>query len=149
MLRKERPTFIVTLPSGTSPAEVAGLRSRFVYGKRIRNVMLISGLQVVEAIRADERWVAARRMPKAPRVTMPLGQYGKHTASPNTPFTRSRSRTRAQLALRTGFGSYQIQVIATRVFKALERYLFGKRGRPRFKGARSTLHTLAGKATRA
>jgi putative transposase len=42
-------------------------------------------------------------------------------------------------------GSHETQGIATRVFRALEQYPFGKRGRPRFKGARRPLHSLEGK----
>ena len=40
------------------------LRSRRECGKRIFNVMLQDGLRIVETIRADGGWAAARKLPK-------------------------------------------------------------------------------------
>jgi hypothetical protein len=42
-------------------------------------------------------------------------------------------------------GSHVTQKLGSKVFGALEQYLFGKRGRPRFKGVKRPLHSLEGK----
>ena len=45
-------------------------------------------------------------------------------------------------------GSDPAQKIASKVFSALEQYLLGVRGRPRFKGIERPLHSIEGKADR-
>ena len=65
MPRKPKPSFVLDLPLDTSSADVRRLEDRFLCGKRLSNVMLQEGIRIVAAIRADERWAAAREMPRA------------------------------------------------------------------------------------
>ncbi|WP_341318703.1 hypothetical protein WN982_27250 [Paraburkholderia sp. IMGN_8] len=145
MPRKERPTFIITLPLDTSLSDVSRLRSRLECGKRIFNVTLQDGLRIVDAIRGDERWSAARRLPRgtgrynafrAVREAHRFTQYAFHALA-------VAHKNAAGFADR--IGSHETQAIATRVFLALEQFLYGKRGRPRFKGVHRPLHSLEGK----
>jgi hypothetical protein len=101
-------------------------------------------------MRSAPAWDAARRMPKA----SPLQR-------------KARSEAFAAVRQAHGFSEYQLQSVATehknaagfadrigihetqkigtRVLKALEEYLSGARGRPRFKGKQRPLHSLEGK----
>lgn len=145
MPRKERPTFIVTLPLKVSLSDASKLRDRMECGKRIYNATLQDGLRKVEALRADLRWAAARKMQKGPkrneafkavRVAYEFSEYSLQAiavAHKNAAGFHSR------------IGSHETQKIGTRIFKALEQHLIGKRGRPRFKGAKRPLHSLEGK----
>ncbi|QCP52813.1 hypothetical protein FAZ95_27165 [Trinickia violacea] len=104
-------------------------------------MMLQEGLRIVEANRVDERWAAAPKLLKgtarndafrAVRHAQRFTEYAFHSLA-------VAHKNVAGLA--DWIGSHETQAIATRVFLALEQYLFGKRGRPRFKGSRRPLHS--------
>jgi hypothetical protein len=145
MPRKEKPTFVVELHLQTSPCDVVQFNDRMECGKRINNATLQDGLRIVERLRNDAAWDRARKMRKgavrneafrAVRVAHGFTEYGLQgiaVAHKNAAGFSGR------------IGVHETQTIGTRVFKALEQYLFGKRGRPRFKGKKRPLHSLEGK----
>jgi transposase len=145
MPRKERPSFIVTLPLDTSSRDVSKLRDRVECGKRIHNATLQAGLRIVDAVRGDLRWATAQKMPrgsarnevfKAVRASHGFSEYEFHAIA---------VVHKNAAGFDTRIGSHETQKIASRVFAALEQYLFGVRGRPRFKGVKRPLHSLEGK----
>ena len=150
MPRKPKPSFVLDLPLDTSSADVRRLEDRFLCGKRLANVMLQDGIRIVAAIRADERWAAARAMPRATEdQRIARGEAFKSVRVAHG-FTSSAFDRRAiehkNRAKFTGrIGSHETQKIAGRIFAALEQWLLGKRGKPRFKGFKRPLHSLEGK----
>ncbi|TXC79094.1 hypothetical protein [Paraburkholderia azotifigens] len=145
MPRKERTTFIVTLPLVTSPDDVSRLRARLECARRMFNVMLQDGLRIVEAVRADGRWAAALKLPKGAARNDAFKEVREAHGFTEFAFHSLAVAHKNAAGFADRIGSHETQTIATRVFKALEQYLFGKRGRPRFKGARRPLHSLEGK----
>jgi hypothetical protein len=148
-------SFVVSLPLRTTLADerrlIAGV---FEAAKRVHNATLQDGLALVDAMRSSAEWAAACVMPKT------------------TPDQR-KVRNEAFLVLRKAyrFSDYDLQAIAiahknaggfkdrlsahptakigTKVFKALERWVFGKGGKPRFKGRLRPVHSIEGKTNQA
>ncbi|HXI89167.1 MAG TPA: hypothetical protein VNO24_04050 [Blastocatellia bacterium] len=108
-------------------------------------MILQDGLEIVEAVRADERWVAARELQKGPARNEAFKAVRKAHCSTEFAFHAFAVTHKNPAGFAGRIGSHETQTIATRVFKALEESLFAKRGRPRFKGARRQLHSIEGK----
>lgn len=144
MPRKQTPSFIVELPLETSSDDERRLTDRFKCGARITNVMIQHARDTVTALRDDSRWIAARKLPKAEKEKAYANlrtEYG---------FTSSAFDARvAEHAKAAGFvgriGSHELQMIAKQVFNSANQWLFGIRGKPRFKGYRRPVHSLSGK----
>ena len=145
MPRKERPTYILTLPLDNSRSDVSRLRDRVECGKRIHNATLQDGLRIVDAIRNDPRWTVARKLPKGParneafKAVRAAHGFTEYALQARTVAHKNAAGFDSRI------GSHETQKIASRVFAALEQYLLGKRGRPRFKGIKRPLHSLEGK----
>jgi hypothetical protein len=145
MPRKERPTFIVTLPLDTSPRDVSRLNDRVECGKRIFNATLQDGLRIVDALRADTQWNLARKMPKGTARNDAFNVARKAHGFSNFALQSVAVAHKNAAGYEDRIGTHETQKIGERIFKALEQHLLGKRGRPRFKGVRRPLHSLEGK----
>jgi hypothetical protein len=145
MPRKERPTFIVTLPLDTSPRDVSRLNDRVECGKRIFNATLQDGLRIVDALRADTQWNLARKMPKGAARNDAFNAVRKAHGFSNFSLQAVAVGHKNAAGYEDRIGTHETQKIGERIFKALEQHLLGKRGRPRFKGVKRPLHSLEGK----
>jgi hypothetical protein len=145
MSRKERPTFIVTLPLDTSPRDVSRLNDRVECGKRIFNATLQDGLRIVDALRDDARWALARKMPKGALRNEAFNAVRKAHGFSNFALQSVAVAHKNAAGYEDRIGTHETQKIGERIFKALEQHLLGKRGRPRFKGVKRPLHSLEGK----
>ena len=145
MPRKEKPTFVVTLQLDTSCPDASRLNDRVECGRRINNATLQGGLRIVDVMRLDPRWDAARKPPKGDARNEAFKAVRE--AHSFTEFSLQAlavsHKNAAGFAVR--IGSHETQAIGTRIFKALEQHVFGRRGRPRFKGKKRPLHSLEGK----
>jgi hypothetical protein len=65
MPRKPKPSHVVELPLATDPADCRRLLGMFTAGARLNNVLLQDGLRILDALRADPAWGAARALPRA------------------------------------------------------------------------------------
>jgi putative transposase len=152
--RKPKPSYVVELPLDSSPGDDRRLAGVLEAAKRLFNVVLQDGLAIVAAIRADAAWAAAKKLPQttaeersargdaltAVRRAHGFSEYDFHALA-------TRHKNAAGFSDR--LGSHVTQKTASRVFKALEEHLFGRRGRPRFKGFNRPLHSIEGKNTAA
>ncbi|MBC8742029.1 transposase [Paraburkholderia sp. UCT31] len=145
MACKEKPSFVVDLLLSPSQSDERRLADRFLCGTRIYNPVLADGLAIVEALRADPRWGAARRMKKGAARNEAFSAVRTAHGFTDFSFTGLAIRHKNAAGFSSRIGAHETQAIGTRVFKALEQYVFGKRGRPRFKGLRRPLHSLEGK----
>ena len=150
MPRTLKPTYIAELPLATTPGDERRLAGVFDAAKRLANVLLQDGLDIVAAIRADAGWAAARKLPKTtPAQRTARGEAFKavrraHGFSEYDFHARATAHKNAA-GFADRLGAHVTQKIASRVFTALERYLLGLGGRPRFKGLKRPLHSLEGK----
>lgn len=126
----------------------------FEAGKRLRNTLLQEGLSIVDNIRKDVAWDAAKKMPRSNDIQKKLRSAEFQRIRKAHGFSDFDFQARI-LVLRkaAGFsgriGSAVVQKLATTVFRSLERYLLGINGRPRFKGVKRPLHSLEGKTNQA
>ena len=151
MPRKTTPSFVVELPLDTTLSDETQLNKKvFEAAKRLNNVLLKEGLSIVQAIRNDPAWEAARKRPKADkeqRIVRAQAFQAVRKAHHFTDFDFQHLAIKHKNA--AGFagrlGSHTTQKLGTKVFKALERYLLGLSGQPRFKGVKRPLHSIEGK----
>jgi hypothetical protein len=143
--QRDTPSFSVELPLRTRPRDDHWLRDRVVCGQRLFNVLLQDGFARVAAMRADPAWVQARTTPtpakKQAAYDAVKAQYGFTSVAFD-----ALVKDHAHAAKFSGrIGSHEMQRIATQVFTALADWVYGKHGRPRFKGRQRPLHSLQGK----
>jgi putative transposase len=147
---KDAPTFVATIPLRATPTQVRELASRFECARLLYNACLRAALDRAGSMRADPRWEQAMAMPRV-------------VAGKPNPARREELR---ELRARHGFSEWELmsvasslrvgwlrekvfaqeaQVVGARAYDAVNRWVMGKRGRPRFKGNGHGLHSLAAK----
>jgi putative transposase len=137
-------SFIVELPLRTASTEDKRLLARLEAARQVYNACLGETLKRLDLLRQSKAYQAARKMPKG----------------------KARSRAFREANAAVGFREYDlhayakqfnhcwigehldihvIQKLATRAFRAVQQYSFGRRGRPRFKG-KNQMDTVEGKS---
>jgi len=148
--KDKTPTFILELQLAASIEDDRRLAARVECGKRLSNTVLQDGFSIVEKMRSDPAWSDARKMPKRSDEDKQRRFQAFKAVRQTHGFTKEDFDA---LAIKhknaAGFsdriGADETQRIGERVFKALERWVLGQRGRPRFKGRQRPLHSLEGK----
>jgi hypothetical protein len=145
MKRAKTPSFVITLPLVTKGRDVAVMRKRFEAGKRLYNAVLAEGLKRLKFMRSDARWTALRTVDDLDakragyRLLREEYQFSEYELS-------SFATGLKNLLWKDHLGAHETQLLAKRMFAALEQYSFKKRGKPRFKGRKRPLHSLEGKS---
>lgn len=147
---KDAPTFVATIPLRATPAQARLVGSRFECGRLLYNACLRAALDRATAMRADPGWEAAMGLPRT--------VAGKPNPERAAAFRQLRQRhgftERALMSAASGFRvgwlrkhvfAQEAQVLGRRAYEAVDRWVLGQRGRPRFKGKGHGLHSLAGK----
>ena len=148
--KKTTPSYVVELSLATNAADERELADRFLCGRRLLNALLQDGLARVNAMRADPKWQAARAMPKKTKPQRKARQQAFTALREAHDFDKYAFDGRAvayknAAGFASRIGSHETQTIAKRVYKALNEYLIGLRGRPRSKSRQRPLHSLEGK----
>jgi putative transposase len=143
MRREKTASFVVELPLVLTSQQTAIMRRRFDAGRQVYNACLGECLKRLTLMRESKQYQRALKL------------------------ERGKERTQAFKAVNQKFGfeeyalheygaaiwhkwrtedldSLTVQTIATRAFKAVQQYAFGKRGKPRFKGV-NQFDSLEGK----
>ena len=149
-MSRKTPSFIVELPLDASAGDERRLLGIFTAGARLLNTVLQDGLSTLEAMRADPRWAEARTLRGASKAHRLARQELFSAVRADHGFSEYAFQALATSHKNAaGFsdrlGSHVTQKLGSRVFSALEEHLYGKRGRPRFKGHKRPLHSLEGK----
>lgn len=160
----ETPTFILELPIQDGDDVSRFLKPKFSFGTQVYNATLDTALGRLQKLRESKEWRDAMALPnkternkalKRLRQEAGLTEFGlqtianqhrlaaKHFVRVKTPGVKGKRKADSECIL----GAHVAQTIATRVWKAVERYMFGKGGRPRFKSQRRQLSSLEGKAS--
>ena len=153
------PTFSCNFALHLSAHDRRVLRSRFEAGRQLYNACLGDLLRRADAARRTLEWKAACRLPRyivvrdakgekkripnparkeafqAVRTRFGLSEYSSHT----------HPSLRAGCWIRTHLDSNTSQKVATRAWRAVERNMYGKAGRPRFVPFTKPLDSLEGK----
>ncbi len=157
------PSFIFEMPIKDSDDVVRFLEPKFDFGLSVYNATLNTALGRLERMRRSAEWKTALAMPKGKernrelnriRNSWGLTQYGLHTiANVHRNAAKRFVRRSEPGAKRTKdeciLGVHVAQKIGARAWVAIERYIFGEGGRPRFKSRRRGLHSLEGQSASA
>ena len=151
MSQARTPSFVTEIPLQVSSAQERTLLTRLDAARQVYNACLGESLKRLDLLRQSKAYQAARKLPR--------GVKGSSQA-------KARARAFRQANTAVGFREYDlhayaaqfnrcwigahldintIQKLATRAFKAVQQYAFGRRGRPRFKG-RNQMDTVEGKS---
>lgn len=142
MKRTGTPTFVLTIPLVVRPAEDRTLIGCMEAGRRLYNATLDETLRRHGLLKQSKDWQATRAIKdKKDRATefKRLSKEAGFTPAAMISFART---CKNEAGWKDRLGSNVTQRIAEQVFLAMQQYAFGKRGRPRFKGAKRPLHSL-------
>jgi putative transposase len=144
--RAQDDCFVLELPLVTTPQQERVLEVRLDVARQVYNACLGEALRRLSLMRQSVDYQRARKLPKG----------------------RERKQMFAELRKRSGFDEYAlhayakqfnhawlgdhldintIQKLASRAFDAVEKYAYGAKGKPRFKGKRG-LHSVEGKSNK-
>jgi len=158
--RAKNPSFVCEVPLVLSGADERVLAVRFDIARQTYNACLSEALRRLGLMRQSRAYQAACKLPR--------GKKGSPTAKVRTAAFREINKRFGfreydlhawatkhishQCLGRTGtvrqhLDSNTVQKLATRAFQAAQQYVFGKRGRPRFKG-RNQIDSVEGKSNR-
>ena len=148
--KKEKPTYVVTLPLATIKEDERLLLDRVEVGKRLNNVCLQAGFDIVDKMIADPAWDLAKKLPRQTDDQRILRGKTFSAIRKSHLFSKANFETLLIYHKNTaGFakriGSHETQKIAERVFASLDRWVLRKGGKPRFKSIKRPLHSLEGK----
>ena len=145
---KTTPSFITELPLEVSPASEAVLLRRLEVARQIYNACLSEALRRVKLIRQSKDFNQARSLKvsnpqrkvlfKRTRDCYGFSEYALH----------SYSTTIKHSWLGDHIDSNTVQKLATRAYKAVEKVLFGKSKKVRFKG-KNQMDSVEGKSNKA
>ena len=142
-MRCTTPTFIVELPLLVDDYLQRFLEKAFEFGWSLYNATLTSALDCLKRMRDSQSWKDTCEMEKGPernrrfseiQRNYGLTEFGLKTVANN----HRKASGRDQL------GAHEAQCIGRTVWRALERYLFKKNGRPRYKSRKRGLNTIEG-----
>lgn len=138
--RNKTPSFVAEFPLSVPRSCEGPLERRFRAGCHVYNGALAEGLKRVGLLRDSKAWQEARQLPKGEPDSLERKARAKafRAAAMAADFSVYHLRDIA-VAHRKGcwasdhLGSHDTQALGFRAYRALEQYLYGTRGRPRFK----------------
>jgi hypothetical protein len=142
-MRVKTLSFIAEFPLITTPDQEAELSIRLDAARQIYNASLGEALRILSLMRESKLWQQARKIKDKKERSAAF-----QTAVESLGFTlgslyKFTKECRKACWIKDHLGSVETQTITKRAFLAVQRYSFGKRGRPRFKGV-SRLHSVEG-----
>jgi putative transposase len=133
MKRSKTPSFITEIPLEVSPSQEAILLKRLDAARRVYNACLGEALQRGQAMRRSPAYQAGRAMPeqkersqafRQARQAAGFGEYALH----------AYAKQFGHSYLGDHLDSLVVQKVASRAYQAVNAYLLGEKGKPRFKG---------------
>lgn len=142
MNRAGTATFVLTLPLVVKPGDDRTLIARMEAGRRLYNATLDEALRRHGLLKQSKAWQHIRTITDKKVRSAEFQRLSKEAGfTPAAIITFART-CKNEAGWKDRIGSNVAQRIAEQVFAAVQQYAFGKRGRPRFKGANRPLHSL-------
>jgi len=113
-------------------------------GRRLYNATLGEGLRRHALLKQSKAWQRAREITNKKARSDEFRRLSKEYGFTPAAFITFARQCKNQAGWKDRIGSDVAQRIAEKVFATMEQYTFGKRGRPRFKGANRPLRSLEG-----
>ncbi|WP_434782763.1 MAG: hypothetical protein WJ289_09440 [Ferrovum myxofaciens] len=135
MKRTATPTFVLSIPLVVKPGEDRILIGRMEAGRRLYNATLGEALRRHGLLKQSKDWQHTRTIADKKLRSDEFKRLSKEAGfTPAAIITFART-CKNEAGWKDRLGSNVTQRIAEQVFAAVQQYAFGKRGRPRFKGA--------------
>ncbi|MHB1942160.1 MAG: nuclease/transposase family protein, partial [Acidiferrobacteraceae bacterium] len=142
MKRSATQTFVLTIPLVVKPGEDRTLIGRMETGRRLYNATLSEALRRQGLLKQSKDWQYTRSISNKKLRSSEFQRLSKEAGfTPAAIITFARN-CKNESGWKDRIGSNVAQRIAEQVFAAVQQYAFGKRGRPRFKGASRPLRSL-------
>ena len=142
MKRTGTPTFVLTIPLVVKLGDDRTLIGCMEAGRRLYNATLDEALRRHGLLKQSKAWQATRDIKDKKERSTEFKRLSKEAGfTPAAIITFARN-CKNEAGWKDRLGSNVTQRIAEQVFGAMQQYAFGKRGRPRFKGANRPLHSL-------
>ena len=119
------------------------LEKAFEFGRTLYNATLGSALGRLQRMRETQEWRVARDMPKGKARTKAFSAVHKAFGLTEFGLTIIANNHR-KASGRKDIGAHEAQSIGKAVRRALQRHMFRKAGRPRFKSFRRGLNSIEG-----
>lgn len=139
------PTFIASIPLEVTTAQAREITARFEAARQVYNACLGESLKRAQQMRADPRWALAKTI-------------SRNDPARSTRFRELRDEYRFTERDLMSYGSdcrvswvrekvfaQEAQVMGRRAYDAVNRWVAGQRGKPRFKSVSRGLHSLEAK----
>jgi hypothetical protein len=140
------PTFVAEFRLDATPRQRAVVQRRLRAAAQVYNRCLQVGLERLAAMRADPRYEEARRLPAGRERGAAFAELRREHGVREYDLQAVGSAVRS-CYLGEQIGAHEAQTVATRAFRAVEEYAYGKRGRPRFRATRRGLDSVEGKSS--
>jgi putative transposase len=141
------PSFVCELPLRVAPAEARILNARLEAARQLYNACLGEALIRARLLLDSRAYRKAQLLPKGEERTASFRDARRSVGFTDAALQRYAVRLR-QRAFRDALDVHTAQKLASRAFAAVNAWLLGVRGRPRFKGCRQ-LDTVEGKSNHA
>lgn len=145
MPRNSTPSFIVELPLIVSQNDERIIADRMEVGRRINNAVTGFGLDNLNKMRSSKAFQDCKAIKDKAKRSKAFKQLRIDFGFTDGALQAYARDCRVRGGFENRISSHHAQTIATKVFKALEQYAMGKRGKPRFKGHQRPLHSLQDK----
>jgi putative transposase len=139
MARKKTPSFVAEFPLRVSPADERALFVRLNAARQIYNACLGEALRRADLMRESRAWQAARELPKEVDAkpnkarSEAFSVLWKKFDLTQRGIEKFGEECRDSCWIGEHINSHDTQTTTLRAFRAVEQYVFGARGRPRFK----------------
>ena len=142
-MRTSTSSYIVELPLRVNDQQNRFLEKAFEFGRTLYNATLGTALGRLQRMRETQEWRVARDMPKGKARTKAFSAVHKAFGLTEFGLTIIANNHR-KASGRKDIGAHEAQSIGKAVWRALQRHMFQKAGRPRFKSFRRGLNSIEG-----
>ena len=146
-MRTSTSSYIVELPLRVNDQQNRFLEKAVEFGRTLYNATLGTALGRLQRMRETQEWRVARDMPKGKARTKAFSAVHKAFGLTEFGLTIIANNHR-KASGRKDIGAHEAQSIGKAVWRALQRHMFQKAGRPRFKSFRRGLNSIEGSDNR-
>ena len=146
-MRTSTSSYIVELPLRVNDQQNRFLEKAFEFGRTLYNATLGTALGRLQRMRETQEWRVARDMPKGKARTKAFSAVHKAFGLTEFGLTIIANNHR-KASGRKDIGAHEAQSIGKAVWRGLQRHMFQKAGRPRFKSFRRGLNSIEGSDNR-
>lgn len=136
---------MATYRIGFTPSQRRKATARFNAGAALYNAALREALDRATAMRVDPRWAKARTLPKDDPDRKRLFNEARVLAGFDKYALASFGSQLRVGWIRDGVAAQEAQELAVRAYRAVAEWVYGPRGRPRFKSMRRGIRSMASK----